>query len=833
MSGEHDRLRVLAALPDGSEASHAPLAFSDLLRRFRRAANLTQEQLAERAGLSVAGISALERGAKTSPQRETVRLLAEALALTTEDRQRLAATVVGRRAPNAGVAARPPEWVPPQLGALIGRERELADLDKLLADPACRLLTLTGPGGIGKTRLAMQAAADAHARFTDGVCFVALTAVSSTALIASAIADALALTMQSQYDPQEQILKVLRERELLLLLDNFEHLLDGITLVGALLRGAPGVRILATSRERLNLREEHTFIVEGLAVPEDETGEALVASGAVRLFVASARRVDAHFAPMAAERPHITRICQLVEGMPLGIELAAAWVSVLPCAEIAQEIAQNLDFLAMAPRDAPERHQTMRAAFDYSWRLLSEHQRQVFRGLTVFHGGFQRAAAEAVAGASLLTISELMDKSLLRRTPAGRFEVHELLRQYGAAQLDADVGAARQARARHCAYYLDYLAQREEQLRGHEQQATLDAIDAELENLRAAWHWATEQADAALIARATEALWLYYTERGRAWEGEAAFAAAVAALEVPSGAARRGDAPRELALGMALARHASYQFRLGAYARARVDLERSVALFRRLDVPRELGFALNFLAATVHLTGDPHEERRLLEESVALLRRAGDRWCAAYSLNDLALLTHLLGDLGGAQQLARESLTIFEEFGDRRGIGFAFNTFGEIAAHRGDYCEAARFHRESLALRLTIGDYWGIAYSLHQLGIVALQMGSRDAARGHFLEALRAARAGHALPLALDTLIELATLDAEIGEATQALTLLLPALRHPARTRRTGDKGERLLAALEGRLPQAAGMARAYPPPEAVESVVDTLLRASTEPRQA
>lgn len=799
MSSERNRRRGLIALPRGGTPEPIAPAFGDLLRRFRRAADLTQEQLAERAGLSVAGISALERGAKVSPQRETVRLLAEALALSAADRQRLEATVAKRQPSNAGKAPSPqrPGFVPPQSGPLVGREREQAELAALLADPTCRLLTLVGPGGIGKTRLATQVAVAGERRFADGFAFVSLAPVRSLDRLASVLADALALPLHGQHDPQAELLDALRDREMLLVLDNFEQILGGAALVATLLQHAPRVKALVTSQERLNLRDEWVYAVEGLGVPPDGTDTEIDHFDAVRLFVQRARAVQAGFTLRPADRPDVARICQLVGGIPLGIELAAAWVPVLSCAEIAQEIARSFDFLASAPRDAPERHRNMRAAFDYSWQLLSEQQRQVFRALTVFRGGFQHAAAGEVAGASLFTLSALLGKSFLRRTPSGRFELHELLRQYGEGQLDTDPDEARSVRDRHSTYYLEFLAQWEGQLRGSEQQAALDAIDAELVNLRVAWDRAIEAGNAALLARATEGLWLYYTGRGQVWEGEAAFAAAVAALETSSDAASPDEATREIALGMALARQASYQYRLGAYGWARTLLERSVALFRRLDAPRELGFALNLLAATVHLYGDVGEEQRLLQESIALLQAAGDQWCAAYSRNDLALVLDLLGDAAGAWRLAQESLGFFEAFGDRRGSAFALSNLGEIAARRGDSVEAERLHRQSLVLRRAAGDRWGIAYSLNQLGRVARLAGSPDEARARLLEALRTAHDCRALPIVLEVLAELAVLHAAAGEEDRALELLYPILRHPARAHRTHDTTARLLARLE------------------------------------
>ncbi|PKO20431.1 MAG: SARP family transcriptional regulator, partial [Chloroflexi bacterium HGW-Chloroflexi-1] len=325
--------------------------------------------------------------------------------------------------------------LPPSPTPFVGREEELAELADYLANPDCRLLTLVGPGGIGKTRLVLQVAADQTGAFVHGIHFVPLASVSSTELIVSAIAEALDLPFDSHQDPKEQLLNYLHEKEMLLVLDNLEHLLPisissacgkgegGAELLAEILRRAPGVVLLVTSRERLNLREEWVYTVEGLTYPE---GEAVgrpalsVAEGpetysAVNLFQQRARRAYQHFSLSEIERPHVVRICQLVEGMPLGVELAAAWVAVHSCEEIAQEIERNLDILTTRLRNVPARQWSVRATFEHSWQLLSETEKDIFARLSVFRGGFRREAAAVVTGASLSTLSSLLDKSLIRR----------------------------------------------------------------------------------------------------------------------------------------------------------------------------------------------------------------------------------------------------------------------------------------------------------------------------------------------------------------------------------------------------------------------------------
>ncbi len=360
----------------------------------------------------------------------------------------------------------------------VGREAELAEVARLLADPACRLLTIVGAGGIGKTRLALQSAIDHSAAFSHGVFFTPLAAVSSTEFLVPAIAESLAFQFFGRQDPKVQLLNYLREKNLLLVMDNFEHLAEGTELLTDILESAPGVKILVTSRVRLNHPQERLIEPQGLSFPTSEAavGPEIENYSAVQLFLHSARRVHWGFALSETERPGVTHVCRLVEGMPLGVELAAAWVRVISPAEIAQEIERDLGFLATSLGGVPERHRSLRAVFDYSWKRLLEEERNVFRKLAVFRGGFDRAAAERVAGASLLNLSTLIDHSFLHRTPSGRYEVHELLRQYAEEDLRADGEDYEAAHDRHCAYYAEFLRQKEAPLKGADQGEALLSV---------------------------------------------------------------------------------------------------------------------------------------------------------------------------------------------------------------------------------------------------------------------------------------------------------------------------------------------------------------------
>src|SRR5947209_7039307 len=343
--------------------------------------------------------------------------------------------------------------------SFVGRASELDEIDRLLGDHNCRLLTLVGPGGAGKTRLALEAAARRIERYAHGVHFVPLVSVASPEFLAPAVAESIQFAVDgahSGFSAQQQLLDYLSERSTLLVLDNFEHLVDGTNLIGDIIERAPRVELLATSRERLNMQSEWVLDVHGLGLADNGNGD----SGALRLFVERARRVEPAFS-LDDQRAEVHRICTLVEGLPLGIELAASWVSMLSCAQIAAEIEQNIDFLATSMRDVPERHRSLRAAFDQSWTLLSGRQQDALARLSVLRGDFDRAAASAVAGADLRLLSDLVSKSLVRRSDFGRYELHELVRQYSVEKLAAESSdALAGTRERHSRHYLGALNER-------------------------------------------------------------------------------------------------------------------------------------------------------------------------------------------------------------------------------------------------------------------------------------------------------------------------------------------------------------------------------------
>jgi DNA-binding SARP family transcriptional activator/predicted ATPase len=703
-----------------------------------------------------------------------------------------------------GLHARSPAAVrnlPASLIPLVGRQAELAEIKDRLQDPACRLLSLVGPGGSGKTHLALQAAAQQVGQFAHGVFFVSLAPLQSADAIAPAVAQALGLSFYSSGggDPEQQLLDYVRQKSLLLILDNFEHLLagpepgrrDGADLVTRVLSAAPHVKILTTSRARLHLRSEQLLFVGGIDFPPMEAHAALTAGllpeerggepqdiaqdvaqySAVKLFVQSARRVHPGFAPTASDLAHIACICRLVEGMPLAILLAASWLMMLTPAEVADQMtAQSLDFLETGWRDVPARQRSMRAVFDHSWSLLTGHEREVFAALSVFRGGFLPQAVQPVAGASLRDLLALVDRSLLQRTPAGRYEMHELLRQYAAEKLaeapDEDCAVRDQHGAAYAAAVLEWAAD----LRGSRQQAALEEMEVEIENARAAWDWAVKRGQVERLEQAMDGLCRFYEWRGRFREGEEACQAAAARLqgELSTGAA--GDRMRVWA--KALAWQSVFCRTSGRTQLARQLVQQALAL---LDNPAlagqntrpERAFALQQMG---HVTcGSSYQEaRRVWEQSLALYQALGDHWGTANALECLGGVICALGAYGEGRQFCEQSLAMRRSLGDRAGMAGSLNVLGDLAGNEGQLEEAERLMRESVTLCHEIGDRAGSASGLETLaGMLTYQ--------GKFAEALPLLEESAAINDDLGRRAALASANQNLGWAQINLGLYEPA----------------------------------------------------------
>jgi predicted ATPase/DNA-binding SARP family transcriptional activator len=663
---------------------------------------------------------------------------------TTTLLERIQAQPPGVEQPRPAPAG-PPHNLPEQTTPLVGREEELAAVRARLQDPECRLLTLLGPGGMGKTRLALQVAADlveeaAGNGFEDGICFVPLAPVQSADAVAPAVAQAVGFSFHEGRPPWQQLLDHLRPKRLLLILDNVEHLVDvpdparrgGAGLANDLLEVAPGLKILATSRARLRVRGEHLYHLTGLQVPEEESRPDIQAHSAVRLFVEAARRARADFPLGPDALAHVARVCRLVEGMPLGILLAAGWVGVLSPREIAAEIEGSLDFLETDLQDVPERQRSIRAAFNHSWHLLSKREREIFQALSVLRGAFTQEAAREIAGASLRDLQALTSKSLLQRASSGRVEVHELLRQYAVEKLAAAPEAWEAVRGRHSAYYARVLQRLEEDLKGARQQAAMAELDAEIENARVAWEWATEHEQVQQLDQAMDALALFFRWRSRHQEGKILFRRTAERL---SGSVARSTAPSGDAVRV-LARLLTWQSRLWGDEYDWPLLEQSLRLLEQADqlgqdTRRERAFALQQMGWCLGgLAGEePERAKELCQASLGLYEQLDDQFGMAAVLDTLGFVAQNTGAYGAAQQWYQQGLALRQAMGDQKGMARSLISLSTLAQNQGQPETSARLAERGIAICREIGDLGGLATGLLNLGATLLLMGDYGHAR--------------------------------------------------------------------------------------------------------
>lgn len=651
--------------------------------------------------------------------------------------------------------------LPPQSTPFIGREAELVELDRLLGSPATNLVTILGMGGAGKTRLALEAGRRQLERFTHGVYFVPLAPLSSPEGLAPAIAQALSFTFREGRPPLPQLFDYLADKRLLLILDNFEHLLAGVTLVPEILRAAPSLQILVTSRQRLEVQDEQLFHLSGMDFPEWETPADALHYSAVKLFLSSARRVRPEFELAAEDLKFVARICRLVQGLPLGIVLAAAWIEMLSPAEVAEEIERSLDFLSSETRDLPERHHSLRAVFDYSWQMLSPREQELFQNLSIFQGGFDRQAAQEVCGAGLRELMNLNNKSLIHRTQAGRYEVHDLLNQYAAEKREANPQSSQALKQRHSQYYCAQLHTLAARLTSSRRREAYAAIEAEGANARAAWEWAVRQRDLPSLSQAIEGLTMLHIWSSRHAEGEASMrlaAEALADLETP--AARKLYAhllshQAHLAFGMGkdalpgqllelsqavlqepvlagvdTRREQVYLLQEAASYYYQADIERSTALAKQCILLAE---ALNdpWNTALAHLrlgwngwaSGDHPSAQQHFDACLALTRANGLQTITAGALRGLGYVFRSLEEYEKAIQVARESCIISQEMGDRRNYGIGVETLAHSLLWAGQLAEACTQMDESVRVWQDLGGLPDIVDGLIWSGLVHMYAG--------------------------------------------------------------------------------------------------------------
>lgn len=721
-----------------------------------------------------------------------------------------------------------PHNLPPAT-IFVGRERSLSHLPAQLGQPDCRLLTLVGPGGIGKTRLAIEIARRCLAPtfgldetgFADGIYFVNLAPVNAgetltgglsearqvTNLILVTIAEVLDFSFQGVADMKTQLFGHLRQKTMLLVLDNFEHLVEGAGLLVELLNAAPGVRLLVTSRERLNLQEEWVWEINGLAYPgedwtartsagvemEDATPQGYSVSSlqtydAVALFCLQAQRIRGDFSLSESEAASVLRLCQLAEGSPLALELAASWLRVLSCAQIVAGVERSLDFLSSSLRNVPERHRSMRAVFEQSWQMLSELEQAAFGRLSLFKGGFQREAAQVIARAGPPILVNLADKSLLRLAPSGRYQLHELLRQFAAEKLLAETEPVETAKRqqpesalvtwqRYSAYYLGLVSQREASLKGGTPQPALSELRADLDNIRQAWQWAVVAAQIEAIEGALGGLARFYDLTGLLEEGAAVFGQAAndlhdhvrpsdegskqalqktivklwveqarllnrrglseQALQIIPEAVELAHQIQEAAVE-ALAYHqwGETLFFQGQPVLAQAQLEEALRLARAAGQGAIQAEALRHLGLARSDLGDAASALKFYEEALACSGRLKDRRGEALALNNLACVQRGRGEWAEAETHFEQALHIFSEIDYRSGQGTVLNNLSHLHYNLGHYSQAQVLCQQSLQICAEIKDYWDEGHVLNNLGNIMRGQGDFSTAQSHYQQAL-------------------------------------------------------------------------------------------------
>ena len=629
--------------------------------------------------------------------------------------------------------------LPPQPTPFIGRESELAALDELIATPNVRLLTILGSGGMGKTRLALEIGASQLPRFGQGVYFVPLAPIDQTGDIVPTIAEALDFSFYEGGTTQQQILDYLREKEMLLILDNLEHLLndsesgDEVSqLITTILRTAPEVKIIATSRECLKLQEEQRFPISGIDVPTFDRTDDAAAYGAIRLFEQSARRVQPDFELTGENVEFVVHICQLVEGMPLAILLAAAWLEMLSPQEIAAEIKHSLDFLETDLRNLPTRQRSIRTIFDHSWQLLAKPEQAVFQQIAIFRGGFTKAAAQAIAGASLRDLMALINKSLIYRAGEDRYDIHELLRQFAAEKL-AHQGLEATVRDQHSAYYCAFLHQQENDLKGPRHQTVLTEIEVALENIKAAWNWAADQGYVEYLDQAIFSLADFYYWRIRWQEGEGL--CRVAAEKLTSVTSKDGVRVR----AKALTEQGRFNFMLGRLPVARQHQHESLTLLDDLasagqDIRAEKAYALWIMGETEWY--NPAKAILLFTQGLAINESLGNDWLTAQLLREMGNATSNASHFERAQALIEESLAVCQTLGYRPGRASALTCLAYNALPQGRFEEAARLAQEILKIEREFGDRRSLARGFLSAGLILTWAGEFVAGQTMLAECL-------------------------------------------------------------------------------------------------
>jgi predicted ATPase/DNA-binding CsgD family transcriptional regulator len=698
------------------------------------------------------------------------------------------------------IKTKPLSNLPAEPTPFVGRMDELAEINQHLTKT--RLLTLIGPGGMGKTRLAVKAATEAVDDFEDGRFFVSLAPIRSADHIIQTIAEAVKFPLATHENPQQQLLRHLQKRQLLLVMDNFEHLLEGVGIVSEILQTAPEVKILATSRARLNLQSETILNVDGMAFPDPIGSKDILNYDAITLFVQSARKVHPEFNPSRDHIGQIIKICQIVEGMPLAIELAAAWLHILNLDEIVEELEKGLEILSTEARDAPKRHRSIHAVFNHSWSMLDPSEQEIFKCLSVFRGGFTREAAQKVSGASLQQLAGLVNKSFLSHDlDSGRFEVHELLRQYAQEQLGETLEVSVSAHEAHATYFASFMQQRGEDLKGSRQMQALSEIEVDIENVRAAWRYDLGQRNVPQLWQFIHGLWNVYYIRWWNHAGMELFAEATRVLQ-------QGEQDEESAtlVAMAMAYQAYFMAWLGLADQGYELAKGSIDILQHLNYPKALFFAYYSICLNAYFQNWLKAETNVINKLLEIATQLEDKWLFANALFAASWFALLMKNYAEAKKLAETNLRLYEEIGDMINLTTPLLILGNVALARGEHEEARGYYLRSLKISEETGFYYALQTSSKYLGKVSTSMGKIAEARNYLRQSLTISKEIGFVRDVINLIYEFARLRVAQGNLEHAVELLALVIQHPESNRlrwlegSIQDSANELLSKLEEEL---------------------------------
>ena len=667
-----------------------------------------------------------------------------------------------------------PNNIPLQPTPLVGREREIGEVAERVRSEEVRLLTFTGPGGTGKTRLGLQVAADLLEEFSDGVFFVALASITEPELVASTIARALGVKESAEQPLMESLKSYLHYKHLLLVLDNFEQVLEGAPVVAELLGTCPKLKVLATSRIPLKLYGEQEYPVPPLTLPDPRVMpplEVLTQYEAVRLFVVRARAVKADFQVTNENAPAVAEICVRLDGLPLAIELAAARTRVLPPQKMLERLGNRLKLLKGGPRDLPTRQQTLRGTIDWSYELLGEEEKILFGRLSVFSGGRTLEAIEEICDPegeleALEGVESLLDKSLLRQEEGPnaepRFVMLETVHEYAREKLQ-ESGEDEEIKRAHAQYFLTLAEVAHPELRGPDQLEWFERLEAEHDNMRAALSWALERKEVEVALRLGGALWWFWLVRGHNSEGRRWLEEALATEERGSPEVR----------AMALAGAGALALEQGDLDRTKEVCEEGLELLaHEAREPSEARLGLLGYLGWVAWEREEHRQaKQLFEESLALSQRMSDTWWRASSLSKLAFVSHSRGDYERATALYEQSMDLFREQGDKQGLANCLNNLAMMVCSQGDLGRAAKLTEEAVALQRELGTRGGVSVGLYNLGWIALLQDDLGRATDLYRESLSLAWDAGLNPIVQWALEGFACLAGAKGETARAAKL--------------------------------------------------------------